>query len=329
MAALATVFMTLLKAGDHLVASQFVFGNTNSLFGTLRQLGIEVTLVDATDVNQVSAAISPNTRMVFVETIANPGTQIADLQGIGKLCQAHHLIYLIDGTLTSPYLFQAKDAGASLVMHSLSKHIAGQAQALGGVIIDTGLFDWSSYPNILDIYRKGDSRGWGMTQVKKKGLRDMGATLAADPAHRISLGAETLSLRLQKACANAMALAQALDAHPAVESVVYPGLVSHPQHERAKFYFGGRFGMLLSFVLKPSYDCLNFLNGLSIPVLATHVGDTRTLVLPAAQTIYHEMGAAMRAQMGIDDNLIRVSVGIEDEEDLLTDFLRTLDQLRG
>lgn len=327
MAALATVFMTLLKAGDHLIASQYVFGNTNSLFGTLRQLGINVTLVDATDADELEAAILPSTKMVFVETIANPGTQVADLQAIGQLCQAHGLVYMIDSTLTSPFLFQGKSAGASLVMHSLSKHIAGQAQALGGAIIDTGLFDWSAFPNILDIYRKGDPKGWGMTQVKKKGLRDMGATLAADPAHRIALGAETLSLRLQKACANAMALAQALETHSAVQSVLYPGLASHPQHERAKCLFNGRFGTLLSFVLRPSYDCLAFLNALSVPVLATHVGDTRTLVLPAAHTIYHEMGAAMRAQMGIDQNLIRVSAGIEDEEDLLTDFLDTLDGL--
>lgn len=324
MAALATVFTTLLKAGDHLLASQYVFGNTNSLFGTLRHLGIEVTLVDATDVAKVKQAVQPNTRMIFVETIANPGTQIADLQEIGELSKQLGLLYLIDGTLTSPYLFKAKQVGASLVMHSLSKHIAGQAQALGGVIIDTGLFDWSSYPNILDIYRKGESANWGLTQIKKKGLRDMGATLAADPAHRIALGAETLALRLDRACSNAMQLAKMLQSSEQVAYVAYPGLESHPQHQRAKDLFSGRFGTLLSFALIPEHDCIKFLNSLSVPVLATHVGDTRTLVLPAAHTIYYEMGAAMRAQMGIDDNLIRVSVGIEDSDDLLGDFDRAL-----
>ena len=324
MAALATVFTTLLKSGDHMVASQYVFGNTNSLFGTLSQLGIEVTLVDATDVNAVAAAVRPNTRMIFVETIGNPGTQVADLKGIGQLASEQGLVYLVDSTLTSPYLLQAKSVGASLVMHSLSKHIAGQAQALGGVVINTGLFDWSRYDNILPIYRKGDVSSWGMTQIKKKGLRDMGATLAAEPAHRIAVGAETLALRLEKACANALALARFLEQHDNVAMVRYPGLLSHPQHERAAALFGGRFSTLLSFALAPEFDCIEFLNRLTVPVLATHVGDTRTLALPVAQTIYHEMGAALRQTMGIDENLIRVSVGIEDSDDLLNDFEQAL-----
>lgn len=320
MAALAAMFTTLLKAGDHLISSQYVFGNTNSLFGSLRQLGIEVTLVDATDVQAVKNAIRPSTRMVFVETIANPGTQVADLEGIGKLAAENGLVYVIDSTLTSPWLFRGRDVQASLVMHSLSKHIAGQAQALGGALIDTGLFDWSSYPNILDVYKSGDPAGWGLTQIKKKGLRDMGATLAAEPAHRISLGAETLALRLERACANALALARMLASHPAVDTVSYPGLVSHPQHERAKKHFAGHYGTLLSFAPVPQVDCFELLNHLKVVVLATHLGDTRTLCLPAAHTIYFEMGPQMRAQMGIADNLIRVSVGIEDEADLLNDF---------
>ncbi|MCD8494288.1 MAG: cystathionine gamma-synthase family protein [Burkholderiaceae bacterium] len=326
MAALAAVFTTLLKSGDHLLASQYVFGNTNSLFGTLAQLGIDVSLVDATDLAQVKAAVRPNTRMIFVETIGNPGTQIADLAGIGEFAKANNLVYLVDGTLTSPYLLQAKSVGASLTMHSLSKHIAGHAQALGGVVIDTGLFDWSVYPNILPTYQKGEPKTWAITQIKKKGLRDMGATLAAEPAHRISIGAETLALRLDKACANALALAQMLDKHPCVARVAYPGLQHHPQHERAASLFAGRFSTLLSFTLKPEINCVDFLNSLTLPVLATHVGDTRTLALPVAQTIYHEMGPSMRARMGIDDGLVRVSVGIEDIDDLLDDFARALDE---
>lgn len=324
MAALATVFATLLKSGDHLLASQYVFGNTNSLFGTLGQMGIEVTLVDATDLEQVKAAVRPNTRMIFVETIGNPGTQIADLAGIGDFAKQQGIAYLVDSTLTSPYLLQAKSVGASLVMHSLSKHIAGQAQALGGVVIDTGLFDWSTYPNILPVYRKGEPANWAMTQIKKKGLRDMGATLAAEPAHRIAVGSETLALRLEKACANALALARMLDEHDAVSQVAYPGLPHHAQHARAAELFGGRFGTLLSFTLKPHLDCIDFLNRLTVPVLATHVGDTRTLALPVAQTIYHEMGPEMRARMGIDEGLVRVSVGIEDTSDLIEDFERAL-----
>jgi len=320
MAALAAVFMTLLRRGDHLVSSQYIFGNTNSLLGTLADLGVDVTVVDATDAQAVRAALRPETRMVFAETIANPGTQIADLAGIGELCRERGLVYLLDNTLTSPWLFKGREAGASLVMNSLSKYIGGHANALGGSITETGLFDWSGYANILDTYRKGAPSGWGLTQVKKKGLRDMGGTLAAEAAHRIAVGAETLAMRMDRACGNAMALARHLSGRAGIARVLYPGLPEHPQHARAGQLFGGRYGALMGVELAPGIDCFDFLNRLQVVALATHLGDTRTLALPAAHTIYHEMGPQRRAQMGIADGLIRVSVGIEDEADLLADF---------
>lgn len=326
MGALAAMFTTLLKAGDHLISSQFIFGNTNSLFGTLERLGISLTLVDPTDITAVTAAIQPNTRMVFTETIANPGTQIADLEAIGALCTERGLIYVVDNTLTSPYLFQPRTVGASLIMNSLSKHIGGHAHALGGALTDTGLYDWTRCPNILDVYKKGPSTGWGLTQIKKKGLRDMGATLSADAAHRIAVGAETLSLRLEKICCNALALATYLSTHPCVARVAYPGLPSHPQHARAKRLFKERYGNLIAFEVKEGIDSFEFLNQLNVVILATHVGDTRSLALPAAQTIYYEMGPVLRAQMGIGEGLIRLSVGIEDQEDLLTDFAQAFDK---
>jgi len=324
MAALTAVFLTLLKQGDHLVSSQFIFGNTNSMLTTLSELGIAVTLVDATDTAAVRAALRPNTRMVFCETIANPGTQIADLAGIGELCREHGLIYLLDNTLTSPWMLQGKSVGASLVMNSLSKYIGGHAHALGGSITETGLYDWSGYAHINPAYRQGDARMWGLTQIKKKGLRDMGGTLASEAAHRIAVGAETLAMRLARACDNAMSLARFLSNHSGVSKVHYPGLSSHPQHERATALFGGRYGALMGIELADGIDCFAFLNRLEVVALATHLGDTRTLALPAAHTIYYEMGPALRAQMGIADSLLRISVGIEDEADLLEDFGRSL-----
>lgn len=324
MAALAAVFLTLLKQGDHLVSSQYIFGNTNSMLATLADLGVEVTMVDATDIEAVRAAVRPNTRMVFAETIANPGTQIADLAGIGELCRERGLVYLLDNTLTSPWLLQGKAVGASLVMNSLSKYIGGHANALGGSITETGLFDWSACANINEVYRKGNPAMWGLTQIKKKGLRDMGGTLASEAAHRIAVGAETLALRLDRACGNALALARFLSGHPGVAKVHYPGLPGHPQHARAAALFGGRYGALMGIELAPGLDCFDFLNRLDVVALATHLGDTRTLALPAAHTIYYEMGPERRAQMGIADSLIRVSVGIEDEADLLADFERGL-----
>lgn len=329
MAALAAVFTTLLRRGDHLVCSQYIFGNTNSFFGTLIELGVEITFVDATVAGNVEAAVKPNTRMVFTETIANPGTQVADLAAIGDICQAHGLVYVVDGTLTSPYLFKAREVGASLAMNSLSKYIGGHGHALGGSITDTGLYDWSSYGNIYEAYKKGPATGWGLTQIKKKGLRDMGGTLAAEPAHRIAVGAETLALRMEKHCSNAMALAQFLSGHAGVSSVHYPGLASHPQHARARELFGNRFGGLMGVELREGIDPFEFLNRLNVVVLATHLGDTRTLALPAAHTIYYEMGPARRKEMGIGDGFLRVSVGIEDEADLLGDFGQALDALAG
>ncbi|WP_454668508.1 cystathionine gamma-synthase family protein [Achromobacter kerstersii] len=324
MAALSAIFTTLLRRGDHLVSSQFVFGNTNSLLGTLLELGVEITFVDATDAAQVRAAIQPNTRMVFTETIANPGTQVADLAVIGEICREKHLVYVVDNTLTSPWMFRPSTVGASLVMNSLSKYIGGHGNALGGAVTDTGLYDWADYSNIYDAYRKGASTSWGLTQIKKKGLRDMGGTLAAEPAHRIAVGAETLALRMAKHCANALALARFLEGHPGVAKVHYPGLASHAQHARAAALFGSRFGGLLGVELADGVDCFDFLNRLRIVLMATHLGDTRSLALPAAHTIYYEMGAERRKQMGIADSLIRVSVGIEDEADLLFDFDQAL-----
>ena len=326
MAALSAVFFTLLKAGDHLISSQFIFGNTNSLLISLARLGVEVTHVDGRDVAQVRAAIRPNTRMVFMETIANPGTQLVDLAAIGDLCEEHKLLYLIDNTMTTPYLLKGREVKAGLVVNSLSKMICGHANALGGAVTSTGLFDWSEYDNIYDDYKKDDPRAWGLLQVRKKGLRDMGATLSADAAHRIAVGAETFELRMQKSCANALALANFLAQHPGVVSVSYPGLASHPQHARAKVLFGDKgYGTLLAFELAEGIDCIDFLNRLDIVLLATHLGDTRTLSLPVAKTIYHEMGPQKRKAMGIADGLLRVSVGIENESDLIGDFAQALD----
>lgn len=326
MAALSAIFLTLLKAGDHLISSKYIFGNTNSLLLTLQGFGVEVTLVDATDVEHVRAARKSNTRMVFTETIANPGTQIADLQGIGEWCNQEGLLYVLDNTLSTPWLLTGRRVGASLVMNSLSKYIAGHGQALGGMVTDTGLFDWSDYPNISPAYRQGNPQSWGLTQIKKKGLRDMGGTLSSDAAHRISVGAETLPLRMQKACDNANRLAHFLAQHPRVTAVKYPGLDSHPQHERAQQLFDGRFGALLAVELAADIDVFDFLNRLRVVALATHLGDTRSLTLPVAHTIYYEMGAEQRALMGIADNLLRISIGIEDYADLEGDFSQALEQ---
>ena len=324
MGAIGAVFQALLRAGDHVVSSSFLFGNTNSLWQTVAGQGVGVSFVDATDVANVAAAITPQTRIVFVETIANPRTQVADLKRIGDLCRERGILYIVDNTMTTPYLFRPKAVGAGLVVNALTKSIGGHGNALGGSLTDTGSYDWTRFPNIFENYKKAAAPQWGLAQIRAKGLRDFGASLAPEAAHHIAVGAETLALRMERTCANAMALAEMLQADERVAAVYYPGLKSHPQHGVSTELFS-KYGSLLSFELKDGLDCFDFLNRLKLAIPASNLGDTRTLIIPVAHTIFFEMGAERRASMGIAESLIRVSVGIEDTEDLLDDFACALE----
>jgi len=316
MGAIGALTQALLREGDHVVSSSFLFGNTNSLWQTAQGQGCDVTFVDATDVAAVEAAVTPATRIVFVETIANPRTQIADLKRIGELCLARGLVYVVDNTMTSPYLFQPKAVGASIVINALTKSIGGHGNALGGCLTDTGIYDWSRFPNIYDTYKRYPTVQWGIAQIRAKSLRDFGASLAPEAAHALAIGAETIALRLERECANALAVAKMLEA--------YPGLPSHPQHTIASELFRA-YGSLFSFELKDGIDCFDYLNRLKLAIASSNLGDTRTLVIPVAHTIFFEMGQKRRAAMGIAESLIRVSVGIEDTEDLIEDFRQALD----
>jgi O-acetylhomoserine (thiol)-lyase len=321
MAAIGTTLFALLRRGDHFVSSSFLFGNTNSLFNSFATHGVDVTFVDATSVEAVAEAVRPETRMVFVETIANPRTQVSALEEIGEFCAERGLVYFVDNTMTSPYLFQPKSVRASLVINSLTKYIGGHGNALGGSITEMGNFRWETFENLYETYRKGEPGKWAITQVKKKGLRDFGAALGPEAAHHIAVGAETLALRMEQQCANTAALARYLDDHPLVKAVYYPGLEHHPEHGRAKRLFRHP-GALFSFELDGSVDLWDFLNRLRVIIKSSNLGDNRTLAIPVAHTIYYEMGPERRASMGIDESLIRISVGIEDTDDLLEDLER-------
>jgi O-acetylhomoserine (thiol)-lyase len=324
MGAIGAVVQALLRTGDHVVSSSFLFGNTNSLWQTAMSQGIGVSFVDATDVANVEAAITDNTRVVFVETIANPRTQVADLKRIGALCQKLGILYVVDNTMTTPYLFLPKAVGAGLVVNALTKSIGGHGNALGGSLTDTGAYDWTRFPNIYENYKKAAPLQWGLAQIRAKALRDFGSSLAPDAAHHIAVGAETLALRMQRTTANAQALAELLEKDERVAAVHYPGLASHPQHHISAELFRAH-GSLLSFELKDGLDCFDFLNRLKLAIPASNLGDNRTLIIPVAHTIFFEMGAERRASMGIAESLIRVSVGIEDTNDLLDDFCTALE----
>lgn len=324
MAAIGALVQALLRHGDHVISSSYLFGNTNSLWQTVELQGMPVSFVDATKVDAIEQAITPATRMVFVETIANPRTQIADLEKIGALCRERGILYVVDNTITSPYLFQPKKVGAGIVINALTKSIGGHGNALGGSLTDTGIFDWTAHPNIAETYKRFAPAQWGLAQLRAKALRDFGGALGPEAAHHLAVGAETMALRIERESASAMALATMLSGDERVAAVHYPGLSSHPQHEIATSLFRA-YGGLLSFELKDGIDCFDYLNRLRLAIPASNLGDTRTLVIPVAHTIYHEMGPARRANMGIAESLIRVSVGIEDTGDLLEDFRQALD----
>jgi len=319
MAAITATMLSLFKTGDHLIVSHFLFGNTRSFAETLLSLGIELSFVDVTDVQKVKAAFKHNTKGVYLETIANPVTQVADLWAIGQLCKSKKVLFLVDNTMTPANIFDANSVLASLTISSLTKYIAGHGNVLGGAVVDTGLFDWGGFDNILPIYRGPDKTQWGLTQIRKRGLRDMGGTLSPDSAHAISIGLETLVLRTEKVCENAMRLASYLHNHDKVSAVYYPGLAGHPQHYLAREYFQG-YGGILSVDLVDAIDPIQFLNTLNLVICATHLGDTRTLALPVASTIYFESSAKERQEMGVNDNMIRMSIGIEDIDDIVADF---------
>ena len=326
MAAIGSILFSLLRAGDHFLSSAFLFGNTNSLFQSFAAQGIDVSFADATSIDAMEAALRPETRMVFVETIANPRTQIADLEALGALCAERGIVFVVDNTMTSPWLFQPKAVGAHLVVNALTKYIGGHGAALGGAVTDTGLFPWDRYPHIFEAYRSAPPARQALTQLRKKGLRDFGASLAPEAAHTLALGAETLALRMDRACGNAAALAACLEAHPKVQRVYHPSLTGHAQHDRAARLFRHP-GALLSFELDSREDLFAFCDRLQLAVNSTNLGDNRTLIIPVAHTIYFEMGPARRAEMGIAEGLLRVSVGIEDQEDLLADFEASLGAL--
>ena len=324
MAAITATILALLKNNDHIIASSYLFGNSRSIMQTFIDIGIDITFVDATDVVNIVNARQENTKMVFVETIANPATQVADLPAIGDFCAEVGLIFVVDNTMTSPYLFKPVTVKASLVINSLTKYIGGHGNALGGSVTDTGLFNWKSFGNVAPIIREQiRPEMQGLTQIRKRGLRDGGGTLSPEAAHSISVGAETIALRLDRACSNAMMLAKYLDAHDKVSHVYYPGLEAHPQHGLSTAIFH-RYGGLMSFALKDGIDCFSFLNELKLVIKSSNLGDTRTLAIPVAHTIFFELGAERRAEMGIPDSMIRLSVGIEDPEDLLADFEEAL-----
>jgi len=327
MAAITTAVMTILRSGDEILASSSLFGGTYSLFkDTLSNYGITASFVDPTDLAAVAAAVNGRTRLLFVETIGNPKMDVPDMAAIAAIARKAGVPLLVDATVTSPCLARGRDLGADLVIHSTSKFINGTGSVIGGAIIDNGTFNWSSplFPHFEPFYKKYRQFAFA-ARLRKLMHKDFGACAAPMNSFLLTEGIETLALRMERHCTSALALACFLKSHPKVAWVNYPGLEDSPFHQVAKRQFGGRYGGLLTFGLASKEEAFRFINGLQMVKNLANIGDAKTLVIHPASTICVDYSPEQRRLMGVSDELVRVSVGLEHFSDISGDFSRALD----
>ena len=338
MSALFTSFLTLCSAGDHIVASAQIYGSTATLLRhTLPRLGISTSFVDINDQVAVQAAIQANTKLLFCESIGNPGLELADLPKLAELAQAEALPLVVDATFATPALCKPIDWGANIVVHSLTKWIGGSGNALGGAIIDAGNFNWGTeqraFPTLTAAYAPFQGlKFWEefgpaafTMRVRAEAMRDFGAALSPHNAFLLLQGLETLALRMPQHVDNAHQLAEWLSQQEAVAWVNYPGLSSHPQYELAQYLLPKGAGSILSFGVQGGLAAgLAFMDALQLATNLANVGDARTLVLHPASTTHSRLDAAALKAAGISADMLRVSVGLESLQDIQADFSRGL-----
>jgi O-acetylhomoserine (thiol)-lyase len=324
MAAISTTFITLCEAGDNIILSNLVFGNTWSLFAsTFASFGIETRFVDLKDTAEIEKAIDSKTRALFFETITNPQCEVVDISTLSTITKKHSILLICDSTLTPPNIFKAKECGVDIELISSSKIISGGGTSIGGLILDYATYNWSNIPKLKDFYQKFGPMAF-FAKLKKEIFRNIGTCMSPFNAYMQSLGMESLPLRFERSSNNALKIATFLEIHPAVSSVNFPGLESSPYNLISLKQFGSIPTSVLSFNLKDREHCFTFLNKLEFISIATNLMENRTLILHPASSIYSEYSEERRAAMQVPDTLIRISVGIEDIEDLLTDLTNAL-----
>ncbi len=344
-AAMHLAVVTLMSAGDHLVASRSLYGGTHNLLDyTLRRFGIETTFVDPRDIEAFANAIQPNTKMLFGEILGNPGLEVLHVPELAKLAHLHGLPLLVDATFATPYLCKPIELGADLVMHSATKFLSGHGVVIGGVIVDSGAFDWEAsdrFPTMTEPYAGFHDLVFAeefgpqafITRARKEGIRDFGACMAPMTAFQILQGVETLSLRMAKHVSNTQTVVEFLQQHPLVESISYPGLVSHPDYALAQEILPKGAGAVFSFVIKGGREAGRlFIESLELFSHLANIGDAKSLVIHPASTTHHRMDAASLQAAGIAEGLVRVSVGLEDANDLIADLkggLRVVEKRMG
>ena len=321
MAAISNVILALAESGTNIVTSRSLFGNTYSLFeSTLRPWGLDISYVDLSDGAALAAAIDEKTRAVFLETITNPQLQVVDAAAVAKVAHARNVPVIVDGTVTTPYLFRAKDFGADLEVMASTKYISGGATSVGGLILDYGTFNWRHNPKIAPWVAKFKASAL-LVWLRAEVYRNLGACLSPHNAYLQTLGLETLSLRAQRSCENTLAVAQYLErCHPRVHAVNYPGLPSSKYHETAKRQFPNGFGGILTFTLAGKAECFSLMNNLRMIRRATNINDNKSLILHPASTIYCEYSPVEKEDMDVSESMLRLSVGIEDVDDIIEDL---------
>ena len=327
MAAIANVLLTLGQAGANIVTSRFLFGNTFSLFEkTLKPWGLEARYIDMTDAQALEKSIDENTCAIFFEVITNPQLQVADVSKIAGIAEKYNIPVILDGTLTTPYIFKSNQFGVDIEVISSTKYISGGATTVGGLIIDYGTFDWEDCARLEeDAGKFGDFTL--LLKLRREVYRNLGACLAPHNACMQTLGLETLSLRIDKSCVNALEIARALEKHPKINSVNYPGLKSSQYYETAQAQFNDKFGGILTFELNHRKECFQFIDSLNIIRRATNLNDNKTLILHPATTIFCEYSEAQKREMHVSDSMLRLSAGIEDVEDIIDDINQGLEGL--
>lgn len=324
MAAITNTIMALADSGSNIVTTKKIFGNTLSLFEkTLKPWGLDTRCVSMTDTAALEAAIDQGTRAVFLESITNPHLEVADLQQISQVTERHGVPLVLDNTVMTPYLLDSKKAGVNIEILSSTKFISGGATTVGGVIIDNGNFDWKRSKKLVDTAGKFGRMAFAAA-LRSDVYRNIGACLSPHNAFLQSLGLETLSLRIDKTCMTAQRVAEYLERCGQMVSVNYPGLPSSPFHETAAKLFGKKFGGILTFDLPTQEACFAFIDKLQLIRRATNINDNKTLVLHPASTIFAEYGDAEKEVMGVRPTMLRLSVGIEDYDDILHDLQRGL-----
>ncbi|OGV63114.1 MAG: acetyl-L-homoserine sulfhydrolase [Lentisphaerae bacterium RIFOXYC12_FULL_60_16] len=326
MAAISATALALAGTGDEIIAGNSLFGGTHSLFSrTLSRYGIVTRFVQATDANAYRKAITDRTRLIFVESIGNPKLDVPDLAAIAGVAHEHGVVFAVDNTLATPVLLRPKTIGANLVIHSTSKFINGHGHAIGGIIVDCGTFDWSSprYAHLHPLHKRIGNLAF-LSYLRSQVVRDLGCCLSPFNAFLMMIGVDTLAIRMERHCANAGQVAQFLAGHPRVDRVRYPGRPDHPDQALAQRQFGGRYGAVLTLELADRTSCFRFINGLKRARNLANIGEVRTLVIHPASTFCREMSVEDRAAVGVSDNLVRLSIGIEHPDDIISDLEQSL-----